>query len=59
MRAFETFNDINEIAHNKKACHMNRQAAVLVAGVTRLELVVFPSRLTGRSKQEFNVIFTL
>jgi hypothetical protein len=43
---FETFDDINMIAHNKKACLMNGQAAVFMAGVTRLELAT--SGLTGR-----------
>ena len=42
---FETFDDINMIAHNKKACLMNGQAAVFMAGVTRLELAT--SGLTG------------
>jgi len=36
---------------------MNGQAAVLMAGVTRLELATFPSRLTGRSNQSFNIFF--
>jgi hypothetical protein len=55
----EAFYDINKVTHNKKACLIKGQAAVLMAGVTRLELATFPSRLTGRSNQEFNVIFTL
>jgi len=54
---FETFNDINKITHNKKACLVNGQAVVFVAGVTRLELAIFPSRLTGRSNQFLNVRF--
>ena len=55
----EAFDDVNEITHNKKACLTKGQAAVFMAGVTRLELATFPSRLTGRSNQEFNVRFTL
>ena len=47
---FETFNDINEIAHNKKACLTNGQAAVFMAGVTRLELAT--SGLTGRRSNQ-------
>ena len=40
---FEAFDDINKITHNKKACLTNGQAAVFMAGVTRLELAIFPS----------------
>jgi hypothetical protein len=47
---FETFDDINMIAHNKKACLMNGQAAVFMAGVTRLELAT--SGLTGRRSNQ-------
>ena len=47
---FEAFDDINKITHNKKACLTNGQAAVFMAGVTRLELAT--SGLTGRRSNQ-------
>ena len=52
---FKALDDVNMIRHNLKSLSGNGQALTLVAGVTRLELATFPSSLTGRSNQSFNI----
>ena len=53
------FKNVNKKGHDiKKARYENNELIKLVAGVTRLELAAFPSCLTGRSNQPFDVFFT-